>query len=328
MATLNSSSANPSYADIAKRLDPDGKIDQIIELLEEDNPFIQDAVVIEANQATAHRTTVRSGLPAATWRLLNYGVSNSKSRTVQVQDSIGMLEAYAEVDKALADLNGNTASFRLSEDKAFLESMTQEIEDTLFYGNTASAPEEFIGLAPRYNSLSADSGANIIDAGGTGSDNMSIWFVTWGADTTHLIYPKGTIAGWQHNDLGEHTLEDAAGGQYQGYRTHYKWDVGLTLRDWRYTARVCNIDVSNLTGGSYTTLIKDMTKAMYKLHKIKSGLRIYTNRTGATYLDILAQDKTNVNLTYREFAGKPVTTFRGIPVRVTDALLETEAQIT
>lgn len=326
MATINTT--NPSYADVAKRLDSDGKIDQIIELLAEDSPLVQDAVVIEANQATAHRTTVRSGLPAATWRLLNYGVANSKSRTVQVQDAIGMLEAYAEVDKSLADLNGNTASFRMSEDRSFLESMTQEMEDTTFYGDTASAPEEFIGLSPRYASLSADSGANIIDAGGTGSDNLSLWFITWGANTTHLIYPKGSIAGWQHNDLGERTLTDAAGGQYQGYRTHYKWDLGLTLRDWRYTARVANVDTSNLVAGSYTALITDMTKAMYKLKSIQSGLRIYCNRTAATHLDILAQLKTNVNLTYKDFAGKPITTFRGVPIRVTDALLETESRVT
>jgi hypothetical protein len=46
---------------------------------------------------------------------LNYGVASSKSRTAQVTDSCGMLEAYAEIDKALADLNGNSAAFRLSE---------------------------------------------------------------------------------------------------------------------------------------------------------------------------------------------------------------------
>lgn len=65
---------------------------------------------VEGNLPTGHKTTIRSGLPSATWRLLNYGVQPSKSTTVQVTDSVGMLETYAEVDKSLADLNGNTAN--------------------------------------------------------------------------------------------------------------------------------------------------------------------------------------------------------------------------
>ena len=51
---------------------------------------------------------------------------------MQVTDSIGMLETYAEVDKSLADLNGNTDEFRLSEDRAFIEAMNQAMAQTLF----------------------------------------------------------------------------------------------------------------------------------------------------------------------------------------------------
>ena len=147
--------ANPTYIDVAKRLDPGGKIDTIVELLSETNPILEDAVVVEANQATSHRTTVRTGLPAATWRLLNYGVQPDKSTTKQVTDAIGMLEAYAEVDKSLADLNGNTSAWRLSEDRAFLESMNEEMADTTFYGSQDTDTEKFSGLAPRYNTISA-----------------------------------------------------------------------------------------------------------------------------------------------------------------------------
>ncbi|WP_368734330.1 major capsid protein, partial [Klebsiella quasipneumoniae] len=66
-----------------------------------------------------------------------YGVQPSKSTTVQVTDYVGMLETYAEVDKSLADLNGNTAEFRLSEDRAFIEAMNQQMAQTLFYGDSS-----------------------------------------------------------------------------------------------------------------------------------------------------------------------------------------------
>ena len=232
MAVL--STTNPTLADVAKRYDADGKIDTIVELLSETNEVLDDMTFLEGNLPTGHKTTVRSGLPSSTWRKLNYGVQPSKSTTVQITDTAGMLEAYAEVDKALADLNGNTASFRLSEDRAFLESMNQTMASTLFYGDTGTDPEKFMGLGPRYNSLSAESGDNIIVGGGSGSDNTSIWLVCWGPNTCHGIYPKGSQAGLKHQDLGEVTLEDAASGKYQGYRTHYKWDIGMSLRDWRY----------------------------------------------------------------------------------------------
>ena len=120
-----------TLSDWARRVDPDGKIAKIVEILNLTNPILEDMPFVMGNLPTGHRTTIRSGLPSVTWRLLNYGVQPSKSRTVQVTDTIGMLEAYAEVDKVLADLNGNTPAFRLSEDKAFIEAMNQEMASTL-----------------------------------------------------------------------------------------------------------------------------------------------------------------------------------------------------
>jgi hypothetical protein len=321
----------PSYVDVAQRMDPDGSIAAVIELLNLINPIMEDTVTIEGNLPTGHRTTVRSGLPSATWRLLNYGVQPSKSRTVQVTDNCGMLEAYAEIDKALADLNGNAAAFRMSEDKAFLEAMMQEFCSTLFYGNAGTTPERFTGLAPRYASLTgAPSGANIQDALGVQSDNTSVYFVQWGPDTCHLTYPKGSVAGWQKRDLGEETLFDGQtpAGRYQGYRTHYKWDVGLVLRDWRFCGRLANIDVSNLVGGTYTTLIDDMVKLYYRLFAVTDRLRIYCNRTVATYLHLLAMKGTTMQLRIEQYAGQPITTFLGAPIRVCDAISNAEARVT
>ena len=54
---------------------------------------------------------------------------------------------------------------------------------------------------------------------------------------------------------------------------------------------------------------------------------IYCNRTVKTYLELQAMNKTNVLLSLGEFNGKPVTTFRGIPIRTVDALLNTESRV-
>ncbi|WP_337238094.1 major capsid protein, partial [Salmonella enterica] len=90
----------------------------------------------------------------------------------------------------------------------------------------------------------------------------SIWLVVWGENTVHGIFPKGQKAGIQMEDKGQVTLKDVNGGKYEGYRTHYKWDNGLALRDWRYVVRIANIDVSNLSEpSSAANIAKLMVKA-------------------------------------------------------------------
>jgi hypothetical protein len=338
-----------TYADWAKRIDDDGKVATIINLLSQTNQILDDMLVIESNGPTSHKTTVRTGLPQATWRLLNYGVPKSKSTTAQVTDGLGMLEVYAEVDKDLADLNGNTAEFRLSEDMAFLEGMNQQMAQTIFYGNTAVNPERFMGLAPRYSTVAtatAASANNVIDAGGVGAVNTSLWLVVWGPNTIHGLFPKGKTSGLQHRDMGEWPLSDVNNNLYQGYRTHFKWDIGLTVRDWRYAVRIANIDSANLSGGAAANLINALIRGVHRLPTTPGGISteqtsdapdkgamsmgttaIYCNRTIRTYLDIQALNKANVLLKFEEWDGKPVTTFRGIPIRTCDQLLNTEARV-
>ena len=339
-----------TYADWAMRTDPDGKVPKIINLLSQTNEILEDMLVVQGNLPTGHKTTVRTGLPQAAWRQLNYGVPKAKSTTAQVIDSCGMLETYSEIDKDIAELNGNVSSFRLSEDKAFLEGMNQQMAQTLFYGNTAVNPERFLGLAARYptvNTATAQTAYNVIDMGGTGSSNASMWVVVWGSDTAHGIFPRGSQAGLKHEDLGQRTLSDGNGGQYEGYRTHYKWDVGLTVRDWRYVVRLANIDVTQLSGANAPDLIKGLVRAIHRLPTQPAGAgpnqtvgtpgadlegftgktAIYCNRTLRTWLDIQAMSKTNVLLQMEQWQGKSVTTFRGIPFRTCDALLNTESRL-
>lgn len=317
--------------DHAKRLDPDGAIADIVEILEQSNEILSDMAFMEGNLPTGHKTTIRSGLPAATWRQLNYGVQPSKSTTVQITDSIGMLESYSQVDKSLADLNGNTAEFRMSEDMAFIEGMNQDFATTMFYGDTKVTPEKFMGLAPRYSQKSgAENGANVLLGGGAGSTNTSVWLIAWGANTIHGIYPKGSKAGVFTEDKGQQTVLDAQGGMYEAYRKHYKWDAGLVLRDWRYVVRIANIDVTALTKNAATgaDLIDLMAQSLEQIQDLTKGKPVfYVNRIVKSFLRRQMMNKANVNLTLQDVAGKSVMMFDGVPVRRCDKLLSTEATI-
>lgn len=329
-----------TLADWAKRRDPDDRVATIIELLNQTNDILSDMLWIEGNLPTGHRTTVRTGLPEVAWRKLNYGVPQSKSTTVQVDDTTGMLEAFGQVDKDLAELNGNTATFRLSENMAFLESMNQEMAQTLIYGNSGVEPEAFTGLAPRYSSLSAASGQNILDAAGT--ENLtSIWLVGWGEQTIHGIYPKGTTAGLQHVDLGLDTVTDAAGGKYRAYQDHYQWKCGMAVRDWRYATRIANINVQHMLTQSNTQatnaateIIKLMSRAIDRIPSFGMCKPVfYMNRTVFSLLRVMALQKSAGTLSIEQaldqfgnnIAGN--LSFSGIPIRRVDTLLNNEARV-
>lgn len=327
MSTLGSSVL--TLADWAKRLDPDGKVPSIVELLGQSNEILADMLWQEGNLPTGHRTTVRAGLPTVAWRLLNQGVTPSKSTTAQIDEACGMLEAWSEVDVELAKLNGNTAAFRLSEAQAFIEAMNQEMASTLFYGNSGTAPEEFTGLSARYSSLSAANAQNIVAGGGSGSDNSSIWLICWGGQTVHGIFPKGSKAGLEHQDLGEETVETTAGiagNRMRAFRDKWTWKCGIALRDWRYAVRVANIDISD----NNADIIELMIKAIHRLPSLGMGkCAFYMNRTLFQRLDLLRRNDiiSGGGLSYDNVDGKMVRSFQGIPIRKCDALLETEATV-
>lgn len=334
--------------DFAKSIDPDGKTSEVVELLAQTNDILLDMQWIEGNLPTGHRTTVRTGLPTTTWRKLYQGVQPSKSIRAQVDDTCGMLEARSEVDKDVAELNGNTPEFRLSEAQSFLEAMNQAMATALFYETQATNPERITGLAPRYNTLSASvpTSQNVINAGGAGSDNTSVWLVCWGKQTVHGIFPKGSKSGLVHEDLGLIDAFDASNNRYRAYADHWQWKCGLTVRDWRYAVRICNIDVSDLLAQSGTQantastwLHKLMLKAMARIPSMKMGRPVfYANRTVKEMLSIGALDKSNAALAIQPAVNQfgsvspgsvndGTLTFFGVPVRTVDQLLITEAVV-
>ena len=323
----------PTLLDIAKASDPNGSIATVVEMLNQMNEILDDMMWVEGNLPTGNRTTIRSGLPTPTWRKLYGGVQPNKGRTVQVTDTCAMLEAYAEIDKALADLASNAAAFRLLEDTAHIEGINQELSNALFYANEATVPEKFTGFAPRYNDSTALNGENIIKGGGAGSDNTSIWLVIWGPQSAYGIIPKGSKAGMQVEDLGRVTVEnvDGLGGRMEAYRTHYRFDAGLAVRDWRYVVRICNVSKGALTknAASGADLIDLMTQALEIVPSLTVGRPVfYCSRTVRSYLRRqIANKVANSTLTMDTVAGKHVVYFDGIPVKRVDSLAADEAVV-
>lgn len=346
-----STNVYPNLVDWARRADPDGSIAIIAEMLSQCNEVMKDMIWQEGNLPTGHKTTVRTGLPQGVWRAANQGVGSSKTLTAQFQDSIGELVDYSIVDKSVANLNGNVAKFRYSEDMGHIEGLSQQVASALFYSNEATNPTQFTGLAPRYNTVStstAKNAVNVLDAGGTGNANLSIWLVGWGDNTTFGIFPKGSQAGLVYEDKGDIVpAYDANGNRFEAYTSMFQFKIGLCVKDWRYNVRIANVDTTTagLQGATPPDLFALMSRAVVRLPTASrrlSGITEsdapddpvpgispawYVNRTGREYLDIQAIRDRNVLLSSKDYAGDPVVTFRDTAIRVVDALTNSEARV-
>jgi hypothetical protein len=340
-----------TLADLGRRMGPDGSIDDIAETLAQCNEIFDDMLWREGNQPLGHTGTIRTGLPQGTWRNFYQGVAFTKSTTAQVTDTIGELVAYSRIDRSLAELEGNVAALRLSEDNAHLEGLSQQMATTFFYGNELVTQAQFTGLAPRFNTITssnAQNAVNCLSAGGSASSNASIWLACWGEQTGFGFYPKGSRAGLVFEDKGDiRPGFDSNNREFEAYTSLFMWKAGLHIKNWQYFVRICNIDVTTagLAGTTPPDLFALMSKAVVRLPT--AGRRVsgitkvdapnqpapamrpawYVNRTVRQYLDIQAIRDKNVLLTPREYDGQPIVDFRGVPIRICDALTSSESAL-
>lgn len=337
MAILGQS-GKVTLLDIAQATDPKGQIAAVAELLTQTNEILLDMPWIEGNLPTGHKASIRTGLPTPIWRSFYQGVPPTKSQRAQITDTTAMLHDRSEVDVEEANLNANLNAFRLSEAKAHVEGMNQKMAQSLFYGNATINPEQFNGLAPRYSTISgATNSVNVIDAGGTGSNNTSIWLVVWSPETVTGIYPKGMQAGLVHQDLGEIDAFDQNQNRFRAYADLWKWHCGLHVKDWRYIVRICNINVANLVSETGAAdLVKLMIRAGARIPNRGMGKAVfYANRTVKEMLAIQALNKSqnalSISEAVKQFGEVGIEVqelkFLGTPIRTCDQILTTEARV-
>lgn len=327
-----------SLAEWGKEIDPDGSVSAMTELLSQRNGIVRTALWQEGNLPTGHQISQRVGLPASYWRLLNKGTPPSSARSAQVTEQCGMLTARSELDKSLVELNGNTSAYRMSQSRAHMESMNQEMAGTMLYGAAAS-PEEFIGFMERYNSLSGNIGDYVLNAGGS-TNLTSVLLVGWGEGKVYGTFPKASMAGMTHEDLGVIDAFDDDNNRFRAYADSYEWKGGLALEDYRNCVRICNIDTVALEGQSgtqaasaATAVIKLMSRAYDRLDSnVDIDPRFYANRTVLSLLRLAALEKSSGVVTVEKGInqfGRTIfeTQFLGIPVELEDQLLNSETAV-
>jgi hypothetical protein len=309
-----------TLVELAKRLDPKGMIAEIAEVLEEENEILDDLKFIEANDTTQHTTTIRKLLPSGSFPGIGGYVAPEVSNARQTVEKIGMLEAYSQVPTKLVKLSGNPKQTRKDEDKAFLSGLAITMAETLIYGKPSEAGA-FPGLAERFNALAL---ANVVSGGGAGGDSKtSIWVVQHDLSLFHAVYPRGSKIGLAVEDLGESTDVNSDGEMRQVYRSHFTWDMGTVIRDERAVQRIANIKVVDASS-SFSAFDDLLIRALRRMPKRGKGAVIYANRDMMGMFDILAKDKSNVAYGSSEVFGREVTTYRGVPIRMVEAITSAE----
>ena len=337
-----------TYSEWGLRHDTTGKISTMVDLLSQKNGIVEDMMTVECQSGNAFEYTQVVKLPTPTRRSYNQGIPATQGGVVKQVSTCIEYADWSKIDASLAELGGDVSGLRMQEDMLHMEGLSQLVANDLFYGNKATDPTQFTGLANIYytvNPATSLIAGNVIDCGGTGSTNTSMWLVTWGPRHIHALFPKGTQAGMKHIDMGINFAVDAAGNEYRVYRSYIEWKLGLAIHDWRFAVRAANIDVTLLNGGSAANLINTLVRMTQRVPIQPVGVgpvqnatdestklvmgrsAIYVNRTIATYLDLQAMNKTNVLLKMEEWDGEAVTTFRGIPIRIVDALVNTESRV-
>lgn len=343
----------PNLADWAAMASPDGTIGYIVNLMAQCNNVVEDAIAKPGNLPMGHECSVVNGLPQPSWKANNQGIAATKPLFGKVKFSIGILRDYGMVDKDEAELNGEVAQFRLQQAKTHIQGMAQKVANSIFYANESTLPSSTTGLTLYYNALSttaAATAANVINAGGTGSSNASLWLTGWSDEGgTSLLFPKGSAAGLVHEDKGDIVpLYDVNGLRYEGFTDVFTWKLGVGVDNWQFNVRIGNIDTTTAAGGLLSTTPPDIFALMSAAINLvphttprASGIvktddpngnighkfAWYSNRTVKTAMEIQAIRNKNVLMSPTEFDGAPVLNWRGIPIRLNDTMTNAETVI-
>lgn len=328
-----------TLSDYAKRLDPNGNIAQIVNVLSQANPIMDDIPWVEGNLPTGHRFTSATALPSGTWRRLNQGYDPTKGVTDQIDETCGLYEARSVIDVDNPGMvGGNAAAFRASEDLLFLSGMGNDIASNVFYADVRTNPERFMGIAPRLAATAGNAAAaQIVKWGGTSSGNnqTSIWLAGWAPDRVFGIYPKGTQAGIQQEDLGKQLVLDSNNKQFLAYITRFVWKLGVCVRDYRYLVRGCNIDTV-AEAATNTYLITLMTKMLAALYSTSNCRPVfYMNRWAFSMLNQQLMNKQANLLEWIDGSGADqankggvrIPAFLGVPIKFVDAITSSESII-
>jgi hypothetical protein len=245
-------------------------------------------------------------LPAVAFRNINEAFTQTHGVVNQKVEVVRPFGGESDTDEVLVDAYG--MGERTSRDKMFSKSMSVKYIQTLFYGNSGARnpaftdPKGFDGIEARITA------GQTVDGLGTGaSDGSSVFALRFGDGYVQgLQTPKGLDV----KDLG--VIESTP-----AYRTRIQHTAGLAIfhgkavgwiKDLRPTTQVLTVSLMNQLRDKIVG-----TPDVYVMSK-RSRNQLFESAIGAG---------TALGMTI-DALGRPVEGWGGVPIYVSDAILDTE----
>lgn len=323
----------------------DKEIGDVAEVLAKAVPIVNDIPYVAMNKKVKHVVALRSDLPSVYYRKANQPIPASKTTIEEREFVAAHFESKAVMDEAVAEYGGKDriGVNRWNQAEGHIQANAHELADLILYGSPEEDHRQVPGIAHILSTLNPaePTSKQIIDAGGSGLDLTSIYFVSWGKKKVYGVFEEGTQAGLRRVDRSPGnmrvqiagTTEAGGTGWYWGYEENFMVDHGLVVEDYRALARVANIDVSDLkVPADAANLLKLMTRALYRIPpqlRQQKG-KIYVNSTIMSFLDEQTQAQVGAGggLTYQNVQGEQIMMFRGWMLQEMDNILNTEDEVT
>lgn len=302
--------ALPNLLDIAKR----SGNDQAVALLDETATAHPELIDIPARtiKGTNYKTLIRTGLPTVGFRNANEGVAVSKGTYEQRLVETYNLNPRWECDKAVADKSEDgPQAYIADEASAVMEASMQTLATQFYYGrDNGGDAKGHPGLIDAYDSTDMS-----VDAGGTtATTGSSVWAVVPGPRGVQWVW--GENGSFNLDDPRIETLRDSNSLAFTGYVQEMLAYPGLQVRSARAVARL-----RDLTADSGKTLTDALLASL--LSKFPTGWSPAAFYMSRRSLYQLQASRTATNATGAP-APIPTEAFN-IPIKVTDAILNTEA---
>jgi hypothetical protein len=198
---MAANSGEYTIANVITANDPTGGLKTIANTLEQTNELLQVMPMLEGNLVGGNITREVTTQFTPGIRVANEGIAASINEDREITDSTAKLEDRIEIDEDILEKVNDPAGYIAEQTRIGAEGFAQKMADLYIHGDPTTAIREFAGLAARYDALASDYSVytdrdvNVISAGGSGTDNSSIYVLGLGPGRIHGIYPKNTAAG-------------------------------------------------------------------------------------------------------------------------------------
>jgi len=295
--------------------------------------ILRTASVGYANNGLFHKYNFATALPTASIRSINGSVTPTTTTFDLKQLDLKELITLETVDATLAKGDPSGPDGYMNKvAPGHMESLAQAAEKSIVYGlnGTYGAVDGFKGFHDLAKEAETARSLSVIDAGGT-TNTTSIFAVHWKPEVCQLVIPSGIAAG---GDLvvstvmnnGQVTLmvtNSGTGAQMPVYQVMYQMMLALQAGSNYSVHRIIGVDSgSNAPTAAEIDTLVDLVKGD------SANTILYTSRLGKRAMQTLKATKFFTQAVQDQNMNTMLDFWNGIPVIVSDNILETETKAT